>query len=122
MLLVPTVVAMSPTHGCGVFAAEPIAAGTPIATYVPGLDLRCTVEAVAALPDEMRTFFRIYAYSPPDEPGILYVSADNARFMNHSKAPNVDDSGPVAVALRDIAAGEELLTDYTVLCSLWEEA
>jgi hypothetical protein len=47
--------------------------------------------------------------------GRLYCDYDDGRFLNHSKAPNVGGCGDVltvAVALRDIAAGEELTEDY----------
>jgi hypothetical protein len=116
MLLVKTVLKKSPIHGLGVFAAEAIPAGTPVARYVAGLDF-CFDHIVAQRLDEItKGFLERYAYRLPGRPETLYCSLDNTRFINHADDPNLDDSGPITIAARDIAAGEELTTNYDVLC------
>jgi SET domain-containing protein len=93
-------VAESRIHGRGLFAGNRISAGTVIGrlrvrpagrdgTYVLWLDENRAVEVVCDL-----------------------------KFINHSDRPNAcyyDDLS--VVALRDIAAGEEITHDYT--CSDW---
>ncbi|MGK9165729.1 SET domain-containing protein-lysine N-methyltransferase [Inquilinus limosus] len=116
MFLVPTYVAPSAIHGLGVFAAAPIAKGTPIWRFDPAIDKVVPQDVVAALPEVPRRFFETYAYLSPDIPGGYVVNGDDARFLNHDDDPNTDNSGPVTLAARDIAAGEEITCDYTVCC------
>ncbi len=116
MLLVETYIAPSAVHGTGLFAKTFIAKGTPIARYVAGMDRRLTKAEYAALPPLHQQFVDIYGYSIAEEPDAIYLCFDHGRFMNHSNTPNVDDSGAVSIAARDIQAGEELTTDYAVLC------
>lgn len=104
-------------HGTGLFAAEPIAAGTPTWRFTPGIDLAIHPDALEALPDVGRDWFATYAYLDI-RTGLYVLCADDARFMNHSDTPNVAgdyDREPVFgvdVASRDIEAGEELTCDY----------
>lgn len=117
MMLVPTRRQTSEIHGTGLFTAEPIPAGTPTWRFTPGLDLALHPDAVSALSDISRDWFVTYAYWDI-QTGLYILCADDARFMNHSDDPNVGgnyDAEPVFgmdVALRDIAAGEELTCDY----------
>lgn len=117
MLLVPTRRKASDIHGTGLFTVDPIAAGTPTWRFTPGLDLALHPDAVSVLPDVSRDWFYTYAYWDI-RTGLYVLCADDARFMNHSDSPNVGgdyDVEPVFgmdVALRDIAAGEELTCDY----------
>lgn len=111
MLRVPTVVAPSPIEGVGLFATLPIAAGTVIWEFTPGVDWRIPVEEFALFPDPYRSWLLRYVYREPD--GHYVLCGDNGKFMNHSFDPNCDDvDGPFTVARRDIAAGEELTCDY----------
>jgi SET domain-containing protein len=112
MLLVKTRAAASAIEGVGLFAAERIAKGTVIWRFEPGLDLIAPEDRVAALPEAARAFFRRYAFACPFFPGGLLIGFDNTRFVNHSLTPNMDNSGPETIAIRDIAEGEELTTDY----------
>ncbi len=112
MLLVRTRAQGSPIEGVGLFAAEPIARGTVVWRFEPGLDLVVPEDRVAALPESARAFFGRYAFPCPFFPGGLLLGFDNTRFVNHSAEPNLDNAGPETIALRDIAAGEELTTDY----------
>lgn len=117
MMLVPTRRQSSEIHGTGLFAVDPIPAGTPTWRFTPGLDLALHPDAVGALSDVARDWFVTYAYLDI-RTGLYVLCADDARFMNHSDTPNVGgdyEQEPVFgmdVALRDIAAGEELLCDY----------
>jgi len=112
MLLVKTRALPSPIQGVGVFAAEPIAKGTTVWRFEAGIDLVVPEERVASLPEAARDFFRRYAFPCPFFPGGLLLGFDNTRFVNHSLTPNLDNTGPETIALRDIAPDEELTTDY----------
>ena len=115
MLLVKTRAQASPIEGVGLFADEPIAEGTVVWRFEPGIDLVVPEERVALLPEAARAFFRRYAFPCPFFPGGLLLGFDNTRFVNHSARPNLDNSGPDTIARRAIAAGEELTTDYDEL-------
>ena len=116
MLLVPTRLAQSPIHGFGVFALAPIAKGAPVWRFAKGLDMEFDAGIVETLPAHVRTFFAHYGYLDRNVKRII-LCFDDARFVNHSAAPNVatdyaKDPYGVDVALRDIEAGEELTMDY----------
>jgi hypothetical protein len=113
MMLVATYVAPSPIEGVGVFAAEPIPAGTLIWQLAPGLDRLIPRSEVESLPPLFQEFVERYSYPYPHDPERLIVELDNGRFMNHSDAPNTIFSDPDAgYTIRDIAPGEELLCNY----------
>lgn len=113
MLLVKTYVAASAIQGIGVFAVEPIAAGTVIWRFNPDFDRHVPVEAYENAPPYLRDLLDRYSYPDPDNPSVLVYEVDNGRFMNHSATPNSDfsDLGG-ARAIRDIAAGEEITCNY----------
>jgi uncharacterized protein len=116
MLLVPTRLAQSPIHGFGVFAAAPIAQGTPVWRFAKGLDVEFGPDIVGTLPEHVQAFFSHYGYLDRSVKRII-LCFDDARFVNHSDAPNVAtdyalDPYGLDVALRDITAGEELTMDY----------
>jgi hypothetical protein len=112
MMLVRTYVTRSPIHGCGLFAAEAIAKGTPVWRYEPLFDIVIPLHHVETLPQPARDFLRIYAYPSPLVGGNLLLDADNGKFMNHSPEPNTENSSWVSYATRDIARDEELTCDY----------
>lgn len=114
----------SPIHGNGVFAAEPIAAGTTIVEY-RGRRL-ADAEADEIYGDTLETG-HTFLFTLNDEYVIdANVGGNIARWINHSCAPNcqpvlVEHPGPdrrrdkVEIeALRDIRAGEELTYDYGI--------
>ena len=116
MLLIPTRLAQSPIHGLGVFAAAPIGAGTPVWRFEPGLDMEFAPDIAETLPKHVRDFFARYGYLDRNL-NRLILCFDDARFVNHSATPNIAtdyarDTHGLDVALRDIAAGEELTMDY----------
>jgi SET domain-containing protein len=94
--------------GRGLFAAEPIAAGSEILRFSgPILTLEEVRARGAAAANALQVGIDRYLYL--DEPG---------RFVNHSCAPNAavrDDT--LLVAMRDIAAGEEISFDYSTTVS-----
>lgn len=116
-MLVPTRRERSEIHGTGLFAAEDIPAGTATWRFTPGIDLTVHPDAVTEFTDVARDWFVTYAYLDI-RTGLYVLCADDARFMNHSEDPNVGgdyELEPVFgldVAIRDIAAGEELTCDY----------
>lgn len=110
MFLVPTVLRPSAIHGTGVFAVDPIAAGTRLWEFTEGVDWRIEPEALAAFPEPYQTRLRAWSYL--DHDGQYVLCGDTAKFMNHSDDPNCDEPNGYTVANRDIAAGEELTCDY----------
>jgi SET domain-containing protein len=116
MLLVPTRLAQSRIHGIGVFALAPIAKGTPVWRFRQGSrhgvrpgDRRHAAGARADLLQPLRL-------SRPQHEADHPVLRRRA-LRQSSDTPNVatdyaQDPYGLDVALRDIAAGEELTMDY----------
>lgn len=119
MLLVPTYVAPSAIQGLGLFAVEPIAAGTPVWRFTPPFDQLLDIEDVRRAPAAFRHFFDTYCYVSHDFPGRYVLSCDHAKFINHADAPNMASEGTISVATRDIAAGEEITCDYGTALADW---
>lgn len=98
--------------GRGLIATEPIGRGEVVA--VKGGHIVTTAE-LAALPERLRN-------SDVQITGDLHLAALTDEeyepvmlFINHSCEPNVGFGGNIVlVAMRDIAAGEELTTDYAL--------
>src|SRR5690349_1099105 len=116
MLLVRTRVAPSPIHGLGLFAAEAIPRGTPIWRFQPGFDRAYSREEFAQLPALAREHLRWFTYFDKAQDALI-KSGDLCCFMNHADEPNTGTGASltepvVTIALRDIAAGEELTCDY----------
>lgn len=113
MMLVRTYVAPSRIDGLGIFAAEPIVKGASIWRLDPEFDRLIPMDKYRSAPPQLKELLDIYAYPSPDRPGFMVYEVDNGRFMNHSARPNTDFSHyGGAVAIRDIAAGEEITCDY----------
>jgi SET domain-containing protein len=116
MLLVPTRIGPSAIHGIGVFAVAPIVKGTPVWRFEKGLDMEFAPDFAAHFPEHVCAFFAQYGYVDRNL-NRLILCFDDARFVNHSDAPNVgtdyaQDPHGLDLALHDIAAGEELTMDY----------
>lgn len=117
MLLIKTRLAPSAIEGIGLFAAEPIKAGTVTWRFHHGFDQTFTKEQIASLPGVVREAIETYTYLHR-ESGLFVYCLDNARFMNHDNNPNtagVHSDGAIEgydVATRDIAEGDELTCDY----------
>ncbi|MFQ8430771.1 SET domain-containing protein-lysine N-methyltransferase [Amaricoccus sp. W119] len=109
----------SPIEGTGVFAARPIKAGTRLWQFDDAMHV-CDAAALARLSDEDLAFALHggYLHGPSD---LFLWYRDGMQFMNHApgRAANVglgfwpELRQDHCVALRDIAAGEELFEDYT---------
>ncbi len=121
MLIVTTYIAPSAIEGVGVFAAEPIAKGQRVSRFEPGFDRLIPRGDYENAPPFLKTLLDRYAFPHPDNLDLIVYEVDNSRFMNHSPAPNTDFSDFAAgVALRDIAAGEELTCDYNSFFAQYE--
>lgn len=109
----------SPLHGTGAFARTDIAAGTKVWTFDEEMQV-CGLPELAALPPATLAFALHGGYLHyPSGKFVWY--ADGMHFVNHAPAgvanigitewtPLEEDN---CTALRDIAAGEELLEDYS---------
>jgi len=121
MLIFPTYLAPSPLHGLGVFAGERIDAGRVVSRFMPPFDVQFPAELLPALTPVEQAYLRHFAYRSKFT--RLYVlTGDNDRYMNHSDQPNVSmnpDGTATNVALRNIAAGEELTCDYRAFDADW---
>jgi hypothetical protein len=99
---------IDPDGNKGVFARQPIMAGERLAVW--GGEV-ITWEILADIPPNMRR------YTLQIEEGLYLVSSREgpADWVNHSCDPNAGLSGQVVlVALRNIAAGEEVCYDYAM--------
>jgi SET domain-containing protein len=98
--------------GRGLHAVEPIAAGEVVAVKGGHLVDTATLDA---LPERLRNSDVQIA----DDLHLVALNDDEYEsvmlFINHSCEPNVGFGGNVVlVAMRDVAAGEELTTDYAL--------
>lgn len=115
MMLVKTYLAQSGIHGIGIFADEPIKAGTKIWEFMEGFDTEHDETVLVSTPEPIRSFIRRYSYPHHTQKGKIILDGDHGRFMNHNEKPNTDfrmihaNSG---FALKDIARGEELTCNY----------
>lgn len=113
MMIVPTYVGPSKIEGVGIFAAEPIAAGSVIWVLNETLDLLLSEADLERLPQLQKTFIERYGYPHMTREGITVLEFDNGRFMNHDPSPNTDFTDPeTGWATRDIAPGEEITCNY----------
>lgn len=115
MLIVKTKLKYSEIHGLGCFAGEDIKKGQTVWRFDDGIDLVFAEKDFSKFPESFVEFLKMYAYSPLNDSEKKYIlCADNARHMNHSESPNLDETPEgLNVALRDIKAGEELTCDYS---------
>ena len=104
---------VSPSIGWGIFATKALPRGT-ITWALDVLDQRFSPLQIAALPAYARAQLDKYSYV--DARGDHILCWDNARFFNHSCSANCLSVGyDFELAIRDIAAGEELTDDYGTL-------
>lgn len=105
-------------HGRGVYAREPIPAGTRIIEY---RGERITDdEAEARYPDDFSGPHHTFLFSLDDGTIIDAAHKGNmARWINHSCDPNcetvIEDGHIYVESIRDIAPGEELSYDYNII-------
>jgi hypothetical protein len=115
MLRIPTRLAPSriPGAGLGLFTRDAAPAGALIWRFDPGLDV-----VLRDLPADplLRRFVEVYGYMPLDGAPRWVVCLDDARFINHSDAPNTEDTEEITTAARDLTPGEEITSDYRRFC------
>jgi len=93
----------SPLSGKVLFAADFIKKGETVISWKPKVLTRQQAKRLSE--DE----YKHYTY--PDGDHMLWMQPPE-RFMNHSCDPNTHVVGRSDVALRDIAPGEEVTSDY----------
>jgi hypothetical protein len=116
VLLIEAKLKASPLDGIGLFAIQPLPAGTPV--WVRDDVLNATID-VARLPPISRAFVWKFAWVDPDT-GDYVLDLDDSRFINHD--PNgvlTADTREVLVLTRDLKAGEEITWPYDSLDRSW---
>jgi SET domain-containing protein len=111
----PFEVRPSPIQGLGAFATRPIAEGTRIIEYAG--ERLTPAEAEARYPDEPGQRHHTFLFAIDDDVVVdASVNGNEARFLNHSCAPNCDvvvaEKRLWIEAIHDIEVGEELVYDY----------
>lgn len=104
---------ISKEAGHGVVATKPIARGTVTWVKDP-LDRAFPPATLVHMPPVCRASLEHYSYR--NRRGDYVLCWDHARFINHSFRPNcIATAYDFELAVRDIAAGEELVNDYGFL-------
>ena len=110
-------IAASPVHGLGLFSLAPLAAGTVLWRFEPGLDDALCLDS---LTPSRRLELLHYGYTNPARPGWVIVCGDGARYWNFPRpgeAANAVLSGltehgeHLVIAAQAIHQGEELLIE-----------
>ena len=120
MLKVKTSIRLSPIHGLGLFAAEPIRQGQLIWIYDPKFDSKVSSQEADQFTESRKATLHHFAYR--NDQGQWILCGDGALFMNHSDDPNCErifhdsefpqSKEPITRAIRDIETGEELAARY----------
>lgn len=101
------------TVGVGVVATKDIPKGT-ITWALDPLDRHISPDEAEAMGPLYQNILDTYAYR--DRKGMLVLCWDYARFVNHSFSANCFTTAyNFEIAIRDIAAGEQLTDDYGYL-------
>lgn len=109
MLVIKTSLKEFKGKGIGLVAEQNIKKGEAVWVYNPVIDITVKEKDI---PNEAKEFFRNYGVNRWN--GTFFLCTDNARFINHSKNPNLKSNGEEEdnVAIRDIKKGEEITIDY----------
>jgi SET domain-containing protein len=105
-------------HGIGVFAIQPIPKGCrSIFSKGTGEWIKLPIAEVEQLPAHAKDLVETYCLFDEENyfvPDYGFKLMDLVNYLNHADAPNVIsiNDGEDFEALRDIAAGEELLVNY----------
>ncbi len=116
--LLPFEVRQSGIQGLGAFATRHIPAGVRLIEYAG--ERITPAESDKRYPDTDRTRHHTYLFAIDDEVVVdASVNGNEARFLNHSCAPNCDaviDDGRIWLeTIHDIEPGEELVYDYAYI-------
>jgi SET domain-containing protein len=108
----------SPMQGRGVFATRPIPQGMRLIEYAG--ERLTPAQADARYPDSPGERHHTFLFAIDDDVVVdAAVNGNEARFINHSCAPNCDavyEDGRIWIdAIRDIEPGEELAYDYAYI-------
>ena len=118
MMMVETELKPSPIHGLGVFLLAPVRQGDLIWRFDSRIDRTYTEDEIATLPSHMQEFLRTYS-TWHAQTGLYVLCGDNGRYFNHAETPSTV-SNAISFgedrAIRDLAAGEELTSDYRTIC------
>lgn len=116
MMMIETFVASSRIHNIGTFTVKPIVKGEVVWRFDAAFEAFFSFEDIKRMPDNIQRFFDIYGYCINSlRKDGYFLDADNSRFTNHSETPNIahnNGNDLEYIAVRDIAAGEELTCDY----------
>ncbi|HET9159587.1 MAG TPA: SET domain-containing protein-lysine N-methyltransferase [Caulobacteraceae bacterium] len=122
-MMVDTILKPSPIHGLGVFLAQPVREGELIWRFDTRIDRVYAPEEIASLPEHVQRYLHTYCTWRADA-GVFVLCGDNGRYFNHAETPStVSDAIAFGVdrAARDLAAGEELTSDYATICDAVRE-
>jgi SET domain-containing protein len=113
VLLIDVYLKKSEIEGLGVFARQPVAKGEVMWEFHPDFDRAVPRDVYERTSGPMRNWLDRYGYPSIGDHDTIIFELDDARYMNHSGEPNmVFVDANKAVAMRDIAADEELTCDY----------
>ena len=118
MMMVDTEVRPSPIHGLGVFLLQPVRKGELIWRFESRIDRVYPPGEIESLPAHVPAYLRTYS-TWHDGVGVWVLCGDNGRYFNHSDEPStVSDAIAFGCdhALRDLAVGDELTSDYRTIC------
>jgi SET domain-containing protein len=118
MMMVETEIKPSAIHGLGVFLTEPVKKGGLIWRFDSRIDRIYAPEEIASLPEHVQRYLLTYSTWHAGV-GVYVLCGDNGRYFNHSDRPStVSDAISFGEdrAVRDLAAGEELTSDYATIC------
>lgn len=118
VLVVETELRPSSIQGIGVFLRQPVRQAQLIWRFDSRIDRVYSDSELETLPAQTRDFIRTYS-TWHDAMGLWVLCGDNGRHFNHSERPNTLSHGIAFgddVAARDLAAGEELTSDYRTIC------
>ena len=118
IVLLPFEIRPSPIEGLGAFATEVIPAGVRLIEYSG--ERLTPAQAEARYPDDDGARHHTYLFAIDGDVVIdAAVDGNEARFINHSCAPNCDaviDDGRIWIeTIHDIEPGEELAYDYAYI-------
>jgi SET domain-containing protein len=116
--MVDTELRQSAIHGVGVFLRAPLKKGDLVWRFDSRIDRVYAEPELDALPPHVRHFLRTYS-TWHEATGLFVLCGDNGRFFNHSADPSTLSYGisfGEDRAARDLAAGDELTSDYATIC------
>ncbi len=104
-------------QGRGIFAKKKIPRGTILLITDSDSSTCCTEGQYKKMGKRRKAFFNRWAYQ--DDDGKLCYYKGISRYINHNCNPNMATVGHNDIAIRDIAAGEEVTYDYGVIEPTW---